>query len=309
MRRVRRRRRSHQNAHDTHSRSALALDGRRRRSVAGDPRAHRTGESRRRSRSAGGRPLRRAARDSRGSATGLAAAAVVVAVVLARGSRTANRRPSVRRRSTNLTAVAESTHVYEEQARFLLNELELRRALMRPQTAASVDHDLEVIDGAIAELKRAIDRDPRNRRLAGAARVVVQAEGRPPQARRKRGVMIMRQLVVVAARRRVDSRCRTRHARSAAPGTSCSRRVTSVRRAAQDLRRRPDRFASSAGIAIRSSSWPPRVRRTSSSCAIRRRASRRASTSFGSASRKRAPSRPRSRCISSSTFRSRAECR
>jgi hypothetical protein len=33
---------------------------------------------------------------------------------------------------------------------------------MRPQTAASADHDLEVIDGAIAELKRAIERDPKN---------------------------------------------------------------------------------------------------------------------------------------------------
>lgn len=59
-------------------------------------------------------------------------------------------------------AIAESTSVYEEQARFLLNQLELRRALLRPQTASSADHDLHVIDNAIAELKRAIERDPTN---------------------------------------------------------------------------------------------------------------------------------------------------
>jgi hypothetical protein len=64
--------------------------------------------------------------------------------------------------AASFTAVAESTHVYEEQIKFLLNDLELRRALMRPQTAASIDHNLEVIDNAIAELKRAIDRDPKN---------------------------------------------------------------------------------------------------------------------------------------------------
>jgi hypothetical protein len=63
---------------------------------------------------------------------------------------------------TSWTAVAESTHVYEEQIKALLNELELRRALTRPQTASPANHDLEVIDGAIAELKRAIERDPKN---------------------------------------------------------------------------------------------------------------------------------------------------
>jgi hypothetical protein len=95
------------------------------------------------------------------SAAGIAAAsAIAVAVwrsnitVPTSGDRTVG--------DANLVAVAESTHVYEEQARFLLNELELRRAFMRPQTAVSIDHDLQVIDGAIAELKRAIERDPRN---------------------------------------------------------------------------------------------------------------------------------------------------
>jgi hypothetical protein len=92
---------------------------------------------------------------------GIAAAAVIATVALVRRGNppAAFDAPAS---STNLRAVAETTQVYEEQVRFLLNQLELRRALMRPQTAASIDHDLEVIDDAIAELKRAIDRDPRN---------------------------------------------------------------------------------------------------------------------------------------------------
>lgn len=97
------------------------------------------------------------------------AASLIVVAVLAR------RRPSPaapaadavasNASTARLTAVAESTRVYEEQARFLLNELELRRALMRPENAASVDHELQVIDGAIAELRRAIERDPNNMAL------------------------------------------------------------------------------------------------------------------------------------------------
>jgi hypothetical protein len=96
-------------------------------------------------------------------AGGVAAAGLIAIAVLARRGPSPTAAPAAGAAGvTNFTAVAESTHVYEEQARFLLNELELRRALMRPQTAASVDHDLEVIDGAIAELKRAIERDPNN---------------------------------------------------------------------------------------------------------------------------------------------------
>jgi hypothetical protein len=97
------------------------------------------------------------------AAAGVVAAGLLAAVVIRRN--TAPAPPVVEgfgRGSATLTAVAESTHVYEEQIRFLLNELELRRALMRPQTAASMNHDLEVIDNAIAELKRAIERDPNN---------------------------------------------------------------------------------------------------------------------------------------------------
>jgi anti-sigma factor RsiW len=94
-----------------------------------------------------------------------AAGLIIVAALLRRGTPVDLAPPGRASSAENLKAVAESTHVYEEQARFLLNQLELRRALMRPQTAASIDHDLEVIDNAIAELKRAIARDPNNAAL------------------------------------------------------------------------------------------------------------------------------------------------
>jgi len=61
-----------------------------------------------------------------------------------------------------VTPVADSAQAYEQEAAFLLNEMEMRRAMLPPRTAASFDHDLRVIDQAIAELKDAIVRDPNN---------------------------------------------------------------------------------------------------------------------------------------------------
>lgn len=58
--------------------------------------------------------------------------------------------------------VADSTRAYEAEAQELLNQLQLQRAMMPPRTSASVDHDLAVIDSAIAELREAIARDPNN---------------------------------------------------------------------------------------------------------------------------------------------------
>ncbi|MDB4876620.1 MAG: hypothetical protein JWM41_3066 [Gemmatimonadetes bacterium] len=61
-----------------------------------------------------------------------------------------------------LINVADSTSAYEQEANTLLNELQMRRAMMRPQTSASIDRDLRVVDQAIAEVKDALVRDPNN---------------------------------------------------------------------------------------------------------------------------------------------------
>ena len=63
---------------------------------------------------------------------------------------------------TPIIAVTDSERVYAEEARLLLNRLELERSMLRPETARALDRDLRVIDQAIVELKDAIARDPRN---------------------------------------------------------------------------------------------------------------------------------------------------
>ena len=71
-----------------------------------------------------------------------------------------------------VTEVVDSSRMYEEDARRLLNELEMQRAMLRPATAASVDRDLFVLDESIAEIRRAIKRDPSDpslRRLLASA--------------------------------------------------------------------------------------------------------------------------------------------
>ncbi|MDQ2767922.1 MAG: hypothetical protein M3Y30_12290 [Gemmatimonadota bacterium] len=57
---------------------------------------------------------------------------------------------------------ADSSRMYENESRHLLNELEMQRAMLPPSARASLDSDLVVIDRSIAELKDAIARDPRN---------------------------------------------------------------------------------------------------------------------------------------------------
>ena len=91
------------------------------------------------------------------------AAALVLAFTLGRGTR-----PEVDDVTTPgtgtapIVSVADSSRAYEEEVRSLLDELELRRSTMRPATAASVDRDLRIIDGAIDELTDALARDPDN---------------------------------------------------------------------------------------------------------------------------------------------------
>ncbi len=62
----------------------------------------------------------------------------------------------------SLVPIADSALVYEEEARTLMNELEMRRAMLRPQTASAIDGDLRTIDQAIAEVRDALAHDPNN---------------------------------------------------------------------------------------------------------------------------------------------------
>jgi len=62
----------------------------------------------------------------------------------------------------SLIAVVDSAHASEQEARILLDKLELRRAMLRPETAEALARDLHVVDVAIAELKEAVARDPNN---------------------------------------------------------------------------------------------------------------------------------------------------
>ncbi|HEV7704974.1 MAG TPA: zf-HC2 domain-containing protein, partial [Gemmatimonadaceae bacterium] len=59
-------------------------------------------------------------------------------------------------------SAADSSRMYENESRRLLNELEMQRAMMPPSARASLDSDLAVIDRSIAELKDAVVHDPRN---------------------------------------------------------------------------------------------------------------------------------------------------
>lgn len=64
------------------------------------------------------------------------------------------------RNDRTMMTVADSSRAYEQQVAVLLEELELRRSMLPPATAAAIDHDLRLIDGAIAELEEALAHDP-----------------------------------------------------------------------------------------------------------------------------------------------------
>lgn len=114
-------------------------------------------------------PARRTARAIFWIGGGLAAALLLV-LALPQARRVQNAR--VAASPMELQLVADSARAYEREATILLNELELRRAMIRPQQRTSLDRDLRVIDDAILELKEAIARDPNNpalRRLLAAS--------------------------------------------------------------------------------------------------------------------------------------------
>ncbi|HEY4306101.1 MAG TPA: zf-HC2 domain-containing protein [Gemmatimonadaceae bacterium] len=95
----------------------------------------------------------------------LAAAAMLTVVVLRPSHRIAVDATDAVNDTSALRLASDSVKSYEDEAKTLLNRLELQRAMMRPEAAASIDRDLKVIDQAIAELQLAIQNDPRNAAL------------------------------------------------------------------------------------------------------------------------------------------------
>jgi hypothetical protein len=91
-----------------------------------------------------------------------AAAVLVVALPLARSKGKAVQVQPTPVTNQELILAADSARAYEREATVLLNELELRRALLPPSRRTSIDRDLTIIDQAILELKDAIARDPNN---------------------------------------------------------------------------------------------------------------------------------------------------
>jgi anti-sigma factor RsiW len=64
--------------------------------------------------------------------------------------------------TTSIITIADSSRAYEEEVQSLLEQLELRRSTMRPATAARVDRDRKILDGAIEEVTDALAGDPDN---------------------------------------------------------------------------------------------------------------------------------------------------
>ena len=91
------------------------------------------------------------------------AAAVVLAFALGRESRPqADDVVTPGIHTTPIVSIADSSGIYQQDVESLLEELELRRAMMRPATTADVERNLKIVDSAIAELTDALARDPNN---------------------------------------------------------------------------------------------------------------------------------------------------
>ncbi|MFL5615289.1 MAG: hypothetical protein ACJ796_16600 [Gemmatimonadaceae bacterium] len=94
------------------------------------------------------------------------AAAIVAAMLVKRSTLSDMSTPRAGAISTSDTApifaVDDSATAYQREVETMLEELELQRAMLKPEVAASLDHDLRAIDRAIAELRDALKRDPNN---------------------------------------------------------------------------------------------------------------------------------------------------
>lgn len=97
-----------------------------------------------------------------GVITAAVAAAAVLAVLLRPSHKIATEEHVAGDSTTMMIAVIDSVTNSEEEARALLNRLELQRAFLRPEAVAAIDRNLRSVDSAIAELKIAIENDPRN---------------------------------------------------------------------------------------------------------------------------------------------------
>jgi anti-sigma factor RsiW len=95
---------------------------------------------------------------------GLAAAACIVAAALVGAQLFAHRAPRAPQ-VVAATNVSDSVAAYQQEAQTLLDELELRRAMLRPEALTAIEHDLAVVDSAIVELRAAAARDPNNAAL------------------------------------------------------------------------------------------------------------------------------------------------
>ncbi|HET7585866.1 MAG TPA: hypothetical protein VFK13_13200 [Gemmatimonadaceae bacterium] len=115
-------------------------------------------------------PARRPVR-SRGLRVWLPAAVVAAALAIVFVARTTRRPAAPDAVETNGPAYAvgarsiDSAAAYRQQVTALLEELELRRAILRPDVVSQIDHDVKVIDDAIAELQEALKHDPDNAAL------------------------------------------------------------------------------------------------------------------------------------------------
>jgi hypothetical protein len=95
-------------------------------------------------------------------AVGAVAAALIVMAITMRQRDHNGHSTAVAVDTASFINVADSSHAYEEEARALMNELEMRRSMLRPQTASSIDGDLRTIDDAITETRQALVADPNN---------------------------------------------------------------------------------------------------------------------------------------------------
>jgi hypothetical protein len=96
------------------------------------------------------------------ASTMIAAVLLLAALTEMQRWRSIDGRTTRTRADVTFASVADSSRIYEAEAKRMLDELEMQRAMMPPSTSASFDEDLRAIDRSIAELKDALARDPHN---------------------------------------------------------------------------------------------------------------------------------------------------